>query len=247
MPFRPYFLLLWVGLLAFPAYSGCPTAPYALIAEKGPARKLLGAAPAEVIDVESVGPEHDDGRGISPDAERAFHDRQCGRTGISETTKDLTATGKKRPPADPTQKPKSREDMAAVARMINKYKPDFVSVQEMQDVHAFMDMSRRVNEGTAPGIKGDYLPLLIEGNDGRGIDVGVLVRADLPLDYTYVSHRNEPMNNPLYPSVPLAFTRDTTALIACAKDTNVPLFIVLVRALQVEDCQRRGLRGTGPP
>lgn len=225
MGFRPYFLLLWACVLATTAQAGCPTEPWVLIGGKSPALKLLGAPPADVIV--SKASERDT---MSVDKFLKIPKLRFMTLNVANwyvgTTKDFTATGKKRPPADPSQKPKSEEEMAAVVRIIAKYKPDIISIQEMQDVHAFLELSRRTNEG-GTGIANDYLPLLIEGNDGRGIDVGVLVRADFPLDYTYVSHRREPMTNPLYPQVQRAFTRDTTALVASVKGTNIPLFIVL--------------------
>jgi len=116
--------------------------------------------------------------------------------------------------------PAAREKTARTLRELNS---DIILLQEVEskeDLQRFLTEYKDV-------LQRDYLPLLIEGNDGRGIDVAYLVRKDLGLDYEFISHRNMPWKNSLYPERHLVFSRDCTALVAHAPGKKRPLFILL--------------------
>ncbi len=114
----------------------------------------------------------------------------------------------------------------AVALRIAKEGADVVSVQEMGGKKGLDDLVERVNAQIAN--KDDhYIGLLVKGNDGRGIELCVMVKASLPLEFEYSSHRYEPMLLDAYPGRERAFSRDQPALIARLKGEKDPLFIVL--------------------
>ena len=80
-----------------------------------------------------------------------------------------------------TKKPS--EKRMGNARAIETMDPDFMIGVEIENIHAF----KLFNETY---LKNQYEPLLIEGNDSRGIDVGILIKKDLPIEMEWRSFKN---------------------------------------------------------
>jgi hypothetical protein len=222
VPLKLTLIWLCVVALALPA-SACPDGAWASVGTAKRAKRFLGAPPAgQLVSLAK------DRKTISVEAFLKRKSLRFMNWNVENYYVESPEGGPKRPPFDKSQKTKTEEEMAQVIRQIRTYKPDFVTVQEMQDLYAFKDLSNRLNRAAPKDLTDDYVPLLIEGNDGRGIDVGVLVRADLPLDYHYYSHKNEPMNDPRFPGAKKAFLRDTPALVVTVKGTDEPLFVLML-------------------
>jgi hypothetical protein len=87
-----------------------------------------------------------------------------------------------------------------VARQILGKKPDLVFLDEVHGFHSLDDFA-------AQNLQGDYRPLLIHGNDSR-IDIGILVRKDLPLDVEVQSHADRTFFNEIAKAQTPVYHRD---------------------------------------
>ncbi len=94
------------------------------------------------------------------------------------------------------------------ARAIEKIDPDFMVGVEIENIHAFQIFSKHY-------LKGLYEPLLIDGNDSRGIDVGILVKKDLPIEMEWRSFKTFSMNS----EQPI-FSRDLPVGLVYERDAN---------------------------
>lgn len=82
------------------------------------------------------------------------------------------------------QKNKPENELRSLRQILRENNPDLVAVQEVESKAAgdmLMD---------APDLAGKYHFFLIEGNDPRGIDVGIFVKKSLPFKYKYISHKD---------------------------------------------------------
>ena len=107
-------------------------------------------------------------------------------------------------------------------RTILEMSPDVAVLQEVRTGSA--------QEFCDEDLQGKYKPITIRGNDSRGIDIVVIVKTGLPLDFVYESHKNEPMCNPLHPDIGKVFTQDLTALVARVPGpagNGKPLFVLM--------------------
>ena len=74
-----------------------------------------------------------------------------------------------------------------------------------------------------------YYPLIIDGNDPFGSEVGFLVKKDLPFKYELRSHKNREWINSLDNEKELLHSRDFTLLLFYGLNQNMndrPLFAV---------------------
>lgn len=78
-----------------------------------------------------------------------------------------------------------------ISAAIRDAQPDLVMLCEVGGRESLENFSRFF-------LNGVYKPFLIEGNSDRGIDLGFLVKADLPFRYDLISHRNRSLDF-LYP------------------------------------------------
>lgn len=80
---------------------------------------------------------------------------------------------------------KSNEKKKSLALRILSSQPqaDIIIGVEIKDIQTATDFAEKF-------LNGQYQPILIEGNDQRGIDVGYFVKKDLPFDFEIQSHRN---------------------------------------------------------
>lgn len=107
------------------------------------------------------------------------------------------------------------------AKVILEADLDVVVLQEVENVAALKEFNDRYLEGK-------YRAILIEGNDERGIDIGFLVKKDLPFDIEQRTHKDETWVDPLGDGSPSKlFSRDLPALIVRAPGRSKPLFALL--------------------
>jgi len=114
---------------------------------------------------------------------------------------------------------KSEKARKGVAKTILTTNPDIAVLQEVE--------LRAGEEFCAQELGGQYTALEIRGNDGRGIDVVVIVKKGLPIEVTYKSHKNEPLEDDLYPDMERVFSRDVTASELRIKGTDKPFLVLL--------------------
>lgn len=118
------------------------------------------------------------------------------------------------------QKPKSRHDLERIQKIIAENHSDIVVLQEVESRQALV-------EGLIAGKNlGKYKAYLTEGNDSRGIDVGFLVRNDLPLTVEMRSFAQTKSFDPVEQREVKVFSRDFPMLILRNADTNEVVLIV---------------------
>ena len=192
-----------IFLLLFPAF--------ACFQELGREERFVPAPPAKVVRVPI-------GRRETMTVE-AF--RRLKEIGFATYNLKNLFKSERPPGVEPYQHPGPKPDseIAAIANNILREKPAVLALQEVESMDALKRLTAKLN--------GEYFPLLVEGNDGRGIDVAMLVRRDLPLEFEYISHKNEPLKHPLYPERDKVFSRDLTALVARLPGEKEPLFVFM--------------------
>lgn len=101
---------------------------------------------------------------------------------------------------------KSDEDMKGIARAIQDETPDFIVMEEVENRETLQAFSERYLNGT-------YEAYLIKGNDERGIQIGYLVKKDLPLQISLETHKDVTWKDPNDGREAKLFSRDAPALL----------------------------------
>lgn len=83
-------------------------------------------------------------------------------------------------------------------------------------------------------LKGLYSPILIEGNSDRHIDVGFLIKKDLPFYYDLFSHKNHEIDLQIAkePGQTYRFSRDCAELRLFANNVDNPFLVILLTHLK---------------
>jgi hypothetical protein len=115
--------------------------------------------------------------------------------------------------------PKSQSAIDGVANAIKEISPDILFLQEVEGEDSLVNFAKKELEDK-------WRPLLIKGNDGRGIHIGVLIKNSVPLHFDYESHRDEPASLDAHPDLKRVFSRDFPVLVARAPSGGDPLFIL---------------------
>ena len=95
--------------------------------------------------------------------------------------------------------------LQGVAKAILDESPDFIVLEEVEDIETLTKFTRDYLGGT-------YRPFLVDGNDNRAIQIGYLVKTDLPLQVTLETHKDAKWKDPTDGSVEKVFSRDAPAL-----------------------------------
>ena len=82
-------------------------------------------------------------------------------------------------------------DLRALAKSIHEMQPDILMLSEVGGLESLNNFNRHF-------LQEKFRVFLLEGNSDRGIDIGYLVRADLPYKYDLISHKNRALDF-LYP------------------------------------------------
>jgi hypothetical protein len=112
--------------------------------------------------------------------------------------------------------PKSAQHQREEARAIRESGFDIVVVQEMEQIETLESVAHTY-------LRDESRAVMIRGNDRRALDVGFLVKRDLPLEFELRTHRDE-----RWPGhdVPL-FSRDLPVLLARVSGQSRPIFALL--------------------
>lgn len=105
--------------------------------------------------------------------------------------------------------------LEGIARVFKKHKPLLAFCVEIGSVKVLKDYDQEF-------LGNQYEEFSIEGNDPRGVDVGLLLRKDLPLDVEVQSHKNLIDET----TGQLVFSRDLPVYILREKGSDSPLLIV---------------------
>ncbi|MBI3556062.1 MAG: hypothetical protein HY074_07350 [Deltaproteobacteria bacterium] len=123
------------------------------------------------------------------------------------------------------QKNKPINKIQGVARAIMDMNLDIVVLEEVENIEALQELN-------AEFLEDRYTPVLVRGNDPRGIEVAFLVKKDLPFDIENFSFKNETWVDPRNGSSRQTrlFSRDLPALIVRANGqpkNSPPLFVFI--------------------
>lgn len=101
---------------------------------------------------------------------------------------------------------KSDSDLQGVATAIKDENPDLMVVEEVEDIETLSTFASKY-------LNGAYQAYLVDGNDDRGIQIGYLVKKDLPLSITLESHKDVTWVDPTDHQTDKLFSRDAPALL----------------------------------
>jgi len=115
---------------------------------------------------------------------------------------------------------KTLKDLKAQAKMIHENNYDVLAVEEVENLTALAAFSDEFLDGA-------YDSYLIEGNDPRGIDIGFLVKSELPFEVEQRTHQDETWSDPTHGGKPgRLFSRDFPSLIFRKDKKSAPLMVV---------------------
>lgn len=114
---------------------------------------------------------------------------------------------------------KSPEALEGVARAINEVNPDIMIAVEVEDLYALETLSKVY-------LHDHYNAYLIEGNDTRGIDIGFLVKKDLPFIVEIETHKDFIAKDPVDNKKIKIFSRDLPNLLLRTDINKDPEFII---------------------
>lgn len=110
-----------------------------------------------------------------------------------------------------------REEQAAILAEVGA---DAVIAPEVEGLLALQQFNA-LDAGYA------YHPILEPGNDGRGIDIGMMLRRDLPLRWEMRTHKNDMFRDPVTGRTMKLFSRDIPVMILRLGDDPRPLLILM--------------------
>lgn len=115
---------------------------------------------------------------------------------------------------------KSLKNLKAQAKNIEENNYDVLAVEEVENLTALAAFSEEF-------LAGAYDSYLIEGNDPRGIDVGFLVKSELPFEVEQRTHQEETWNDTTQGGKKSkVFSRDFPSLIFRTSKKSAPLMVV---------------------
>jgi endonuclease/exonuclease/phosphatase family metal-dependent hydrolase len=118
----------------------------------------------------------------------------------------------------PQEKPK--EKLAEIRQIILEESPDIAVLQEVESIEALENLALEQ-------LAKKYQSFLISGNDERGMNIGFLVKTDLPIYVEYVTNKDvlfkDPANN--FKETKL-FSRDLPVIMLRTSEKSSPFMIV---------------------
>lgn len=115
---------------------------------------------------------------------------------------------------------KSPEKLAEIRKIILENNPDIMILTEVENIESLSVLA-------SAQLQGLYRPMLIEGNDPRGIDIGFLVKSDLPWRFKLITHKELRWKNPQSGYEGPLFSRDLPVLEVYRTNSEQPLFVVI--------------------
>lgn len=127
---------------------------------------------------------------------------------------------KKRPGEANDPKPKTPKQQQELAEAFHEERPDFAIVTEVESVNALKEYAQK-------NLRDAYDSYLTEGNDPRGIDIGLLVKKGLKVEVESRTSKDVMWNDPVTKtSIPL-FSRDLPIWIIKDAATHKPLMALV--------------------
>lgn len=116
---------------------------------------------------------------------------------------------------------KPEEKIDAIRALIEEEAPDIIELQEVEGSEALMHLAEK-------RLNGKYQGFIVKGNDDRGINVGVLVRSDLPLFAEYLTNKDVTYQDPKRATGDIKlFSRDLPALVLRRSPQAEPFMVIV--------------------
>ncbi len=126
----------------------------------------------------------------------------------------------KRPGQDTEARPKTPEQQAKLAEPFHDMKPDFVIVTEVESVTAMQNYAKN-------NLRDAYDSFVIEGNDGRGIDIGLIARKGLKVEVESRTNKDVVWHDPVTNQDIKLFSRDLPVWIIKDAATKKPVLALV--------------------
>ncbi len=114
--------------------------------------------------------------------------------------------------------PKPDEQIQALRKTLNEVNPDIAVLTEVESLAALRTLSAEV---ASP-----YRSFLVEGNDSRGIDIGFMIKSDLPIKGEVISHKDRQWKDPVTRRRTPLFSRDLPVLLLRKDNETKPFLMV---------------------
>lgn len=116
---------------------------------------------------------------------------------------------------------KPEHELQEIRKILQNSNPDLVVLQEVEDILALEQLAKK-------DLAGRYQAFLIEGNDERGIDIGFLIKTDLPIFVETITHKDVTYSDPADNNADVRlFSRDLPALVLRTAPQEKPFMILL--------------------
>lgn len=115
-------------------------------------------------------------------------------------------------------KPKPEEQVQQLRNILNEVSPDIAVLTEVESLAALKTLSSEV---ASP-----YKSFLVEGNDMRGIDIGFMIKSDLPIKGEVISHKDREWKDPVTRRKTPLFSRDLPVLLLRKDNETKPFLMV---------------------
>ncbi|MES2855102.1 MAG: endonuclease/exonuclease/phosphatase family protein [Bdellovibrionota bacterium] len=117
---------------------------------------------------------------------------------------------------------KSGRQILGVVKAIKSANPDIAIFEEIEGVDTLASFNREY-------LDSQYTTHIMRGNDGRGIEIGFIVKKDLPLAISFETHRDVTWQDPILRRKTPLFSRDLPTLIIrrANQPTSPPVLIVM--------------------
>ncbi|MBY0384934.1 hypothetical protein K2X05_07230 [bacterium] len=115
-------------------------------------------------------------------------------------------------------RPKTDHHVQELQKIISESNPDIAVLTEVESLEALQRFSRQF---PIP-----YKSYLVSGNDARNIEIGLIVKSDLPIDVEVHSHKDYVWQDPVTRRRSPLFTRDLPAYILRKSKETAPFMII---------------------
>lgn len=117
-------------------------------------------------------------------------------------------------------RPKTEAEQTALAEPFHDTKPDFAIVTEVENIHALQTYTQK-------NLRDAYDSFLIEGNDPRGIDIGLIVKKGLKVEVESRTNKDQMWHDPVTNQDIKLFSRDLPVWIIKDAQTKKPMLALV--------------------
>jgi endonuclease/exonuclease/phosphatase family metal-dependent hydrolase len=146
----------------------------------------------------------------------------------------LDKEGREQKPAGTDWRQKPEHQIQQLGQAMRGLDADIIVLQEVESMNDLLKINREE-------LGGRYDAILKVGNDARGIDIGFLIRKDMPIEIEFETHKDMTWVDPIDGREKPVFSRDAPALIVRKKGETKPQMILIGH-----HAKSRGDRGGDP-